>query len=435
MFSAYNGGNYMIGTIYSEMGLSSLGFINLMVVYGSCAFFNAFAESLTLYFTSCVTGIIIGGSGYFLSLGVNFFTAFCSVYSGKEDEPEICKMTSFLYLINIMASFSIGIFDSLIWGSQYQYITLISRPENRGKFSGFFYSIIQSSPVLGTVIPIVVFFFTENYMIFYGILTSLALIGLFSFSILPRVYPEVKNESTVEPLKKIAHEFREMKLLLRRPMLLLLLPYFMISGFVMSFGYSFLDEIIQRCLPEDLTKNQVIVKTAYVILLMGVVSTLSGNIIGRLTDLGSRSFWMKVDFVVFLFMIALSGLLEVFHNYYTMFLLGGLAGYLLATSWANSLAIVSNNYPSNMGGYTIMRVVQNFMIAVGILLDIALEKSPSWVWLLIIFLVSGVWFPLVILHREELVNGSLEPEENSKSSVSPTFQDTPTEKTETENES
>lgn len=168
---------------------------------------------------------------------------------------------------------------------------------------------------------------------------------------------------------------------------------------------------------------------------MGVVSTLSGNIIGRLTDLGNRSFWMKVDFVVFLFMIALSGLLEVFHNYYTMFLLGGLAGYLLATSWANSLAIVSNNYPSNMGGYTIMRVVQNFMIAVGILLDIALEKSPSWVWLLIIFLVSGVWFPLVILHREELVNGSLEPEENSKSSVSPTFQDTPTEKTETENES
>eukprot|EP00760_Papus_ankaliazontas_P021814 PhM_4_TR18741/c7_g1_i1/m.1527 len=173
LFTAFNGTQNLLSSIYEDMGNTCLAIIYL-----------SFALSSLIIATPAVTHF---GPKNMLVFGAVAYTAFqiANVYP----EPYT------LYPLSAV----LGVGAAMIWTSQGVYQTLCSTPESTGRHSGIFFMIFQTSQIIGNLASSVIMHAASERLLFvvYALCGGVATIAML---FLPsRRMPKDENESSKVP--------------------------------------------------------------------------------------------------------------------------------------------------------------------------------------------------------------------------------------------
>jgi Major Facilitator Superfamily. len=201
LFSAFNIAQNLVTQIFSQEGYTNLGQYCIFAIYG-CFGCSSFVVSNIKAKLSHKMGLIIGASGYFSFLVAGAVGCYCI----QEDiRGGLCTESS-IYTLNIVTASYLGFCAGLLWLSQSSYVDDCTNPTNTGFLNGLFWSLCQTSQILGSLIGAFVLGNT-NHFVFYLLMCCMAGVAIILFIFLPSVRPKQISSAEVLPVKESISKF------------------------------------------------------------------------------------------------------------------------------------------------------------------------------------------------------------------------------------
>eukprot|EP01017_Pseudomicrothorax_dubius_P022721 TRINITY_DN24554_c0_g1_i1.p1 TRINITY_DN24554_c0_g1~~TRINITY_DN24554_c0_g1_i1.p1 ORF type:complete len:214 (+),score=40.67 TRINITY_DN24554_c0_g1_i1:229-870(+) len=177
LFTAFNSVQNLVSQIYEQNGYENLGRIALTT-------FN-----LACFLVSFVAARIIKKLGHTQSLfisSVPFLLVFIagigmSACNNFKPAPFYCADRSFIKQFNIVSYTLVGVSSAVLWTAQPGYITQLAPKKEQGSYFGTFFSILQNSYIIGSLLPSILFRFTSAFAYFI-IMFSFATVAIGFFS-------------------------------------------------------------------------------------------------------------------------------------------------------------------------------------------------------------------------------------------------------------
>ena len=373
IFFGYFSYSSMISQISSQLKFNNLGLISLAITYFVFSIANIFATKIfSKIFNSFKIGIIISSIGYIILVCSGIFPTSCTM-----DNSLIFCNNYGIYTISIISSIITGIFGALIWVGQTGYITQLCSQNTIGIFFGIFWSILYFASVISTTFTSILLKYSSQ-MNFFIISACISCFGSFILCLLP------KSESY--EINQIGNR-KTFILLLKNNKMIILSIYSFSSGCIMAIINGTVYILVQNSLDLNIfSKNQINVKTAYVLIVQSSFSFLCGIFIGKIAD-----YFNKVNVLIFsnlLFFLSLVILAITFllKNYTMCFLSLALLGSVDVSMNCLFNIIVSSKLNNQLEGYTICRLFQGIGYVIFMLFAIFLRDNNYLIFIGICFL-------------------------------------------------
>ena len=349
----------MVSEIYDQMGYTSLGKINIVVIYIAYCSTSCLVPSLIANW-KYKTALVVGSLGFIFTMVAGVLTTACD----KNSEYFWCSNHSYIYALNIGCSFINGATEPILWLSANAYVTGCTNETNKGRYIGIFWSFVSAACVIASLLTALCIKFLGQFQFFVGALGFTCLASIM-FALAPNVskYTKEKSGDTVlNQLKRIG------KLATSKKMIPFL-PYMVLVGLLLAIYNAFEYEIIVKIIPDFSDEEQNYI-TSLILSVEGAVTIVASYVVGALSD-KMKPKGLTALFNIFAVFAIISSFLSIYW--------GSLPGaYIMASLWGISYTasrtltpiILAKDFNGSMESFAIAQFVCNFATALGSMLCI-----------------------------------------------------------------
>lgn len=286
LFTAFLAAQNLASQIYNEYNYTGLGQACVLTIYCFQGVGSIFASHIKRSL-SHRQGMVFGTIGYVAFVLMGAFTSACNKYSL---DFALCHETP-IYLLNIIISVLVGLGASIIWLTQSDYVNLCSDESTKGFYNGVFWSLMQMSQIIGSVLATFVLANTDQFT-FYIILLAFGLFSIVMFAFTPRIPLQSREPDSILDRSEEAPKVRETlgvslrkfwDALVCKKSSFLLIPKFLI-GVVIAFYASYLSTIVDATLDPDAPVQYINERVGFVLIALALGEVSAGFTIGRLAD-------------------------------------------------------------------------------------------------------------------------------------------------------
>ncbi|KAL4470394.1 hypothetical protein ABPG74_012005 [Tetrahymena malaccensis] len=397
LFVAFNSTQNLVSTLFKQQGYEYLGVLSLFFIYFFFAISSLFAKTL------------IGKYSYrhifpLSSLGYTSFVLsgiwVCSCSNDSQNEGSCSPFT--IYFVVIFCSSLCGFCSGTLWVGQGSYMECIFALVKHGKgtISGVFWSIRQSSHLIGNVSAMIILNTIDNniyFFIYMGII-ALTASGMFYFIATiekpKKSHQELKHQLLQEsdqvvrqemPLKEqFSRVFRLIKSLKFQPFLCLNV----LSGVALTFSSGFLRNLVKESVEGD--ERIVSQSLSFVLITFGIFEYLGGVISGYLVDRINVYYLATISTLIILlgFLLSFIGLLT--KMYAICFLISSIFGFIDCYINNISQVICNNDYKGYIEVFQAQRLVFAVSATITQVILLLLTNSPVYTFLSIVFIIALV---------------------------------------------
>ncbi|EAR89429.2 MFS transporter (macronuclear) [Tetrahymena thermophila SB210] len=397
LFVAFNSTQNLVSTLFKQQGFQYLGLISLFFIYFFFAISSLFAKTL------------IGKYSYkhifpLSSLGYTSFVLsgiwVCSCSNDNQNEGSCSPFM--IYFIVILCSSLCGICSGTLWVGQGGYMECVFAliKHNKGTISGVFWSIRQSSHLIGNVSAMIILNTIDNniyFFIYMGII-ALTASGMFYFIATiekpKRSHHEIKQQLLQEstqiirqelPLKEqVSRVLRLMKSLKFQPFLFLNL----LSGVAQAFSSGFLRNLVKESVEGD--ERIVSQSLSFVLITFGIFEYLGGVISGYLINRINVYYLATISTLAILLGLLLSFIGLLTKIYAICFLISSIFGFIDCYINNISQVICNNDYKGFIEVFQAQRLVFAISNTCTQVILLLLTDSPEYTFLSIVFIIALV---------------------------------------------
>lgn len=379
LFTAYTTAQNLTTLIYRQLGFEHLGEVCIFTIYASLAFGNLLASHFKRTF-SIKMSLVCGGICFTSFLLAGLLSTHCGIYKSNSffcDEGMII-------MVNIASAVLLGLGGAFLWLAQANYVNGCSDESNKGIYNGIFWSIMQVSQPLGSVMAAFVLGETDEFT-FYIILSVLALISVVMFFFTPRLKTE-QNKSTIAEQVTFKNSIKSFFRCLRSPDYRQLIATSFASGIITAFYTTYFLVVIGTTIHSQKT-NFINQRTAIVLLSLGCGEVLAGISIGRLADTFSKKGVTNFVYLLAKAALVLTIIAGYLENYELIICAGFMWGYCDTSVQTMVTCIIGAEYEGTSELYAVYRFVEGFATAFGTVLAIIIANEAGTAFAIIIFVI------------------------------------------------
>lgn len=379
LFSAYNTAQNMISEIYSQkLGLSYLGNVTLIVIYVVLGSTNMFIGKIMDYL-SFKWAMFIATWGYVVFLAAGAIACSCE----SDSDRSVCSQGS-LVAINVIFAAILGLLACIIWVAQVGYVSALCDVNNKAKFFGIFWALLQLSQFLGNIISAVLFGYVSHF-VYFIILLCVAVGSSLMFLFLPHVEKPPEQEIQKPLSQKIKDFFKYFK----EKQMLIFSIFCCFAGIVMGFYTGFLYKIIKESINSG-DDNDVNQKTAYVFICLGVFEFIGGMFNSVVGDKINKYVMGSISTIIVELALFFSLIAYYEKNYLLCFFAaaGWGAGECICNSIIN--AILTTDMGNKIECFAIYKFTQGIGVLVALALSVILDGQSPFIYLIIMSLFQIV---------------------------------------------
>ncbi|KAL4446012.1 hypothetical protein ABPG74_011004 [Tetrahymena malaccensis] len=379
LFSAFNSAQNLVGSLYKSQNLGNLGLISLLVLYAifavSCLFANFFISRMQYKYI-----FIFSSLGY-----VSYTAAGIWVCACDGSDSGACGK-GLIYFIVLLGASLCGFSASLIWIAQGGYIDSIGQdtPSKKGTFSGIFWAIMQGSQIIGNILGTFILQYLEN-MQYFLIMTGLGIAASLLFFFLPSVKKVENKDISVPIMTQIKKVFKLMIHAKTRYVLFVM----MLAGIIVTFYSGFLATLVSNSIArgpdqsDDDFNKEVSKKLSFTLICLGCFEVISGLISGRLGDKFNVYKLATFGTLICFLGILLSFLGLFTDNYFVCFLIASVWGFSDCYFQTVIQTLLNKLFPGQIEIFQVFRFVLSITVAIFQVINILLQDSPSYIFLMI----------------------------------------------------
>lgn len=358
LFTGFNGVQQYVTTFFSQIGLSSVGFHSLILIY----LFFTLSDPFSAIFVSKY------GAKKSMATGAVFYALFILILATKS-----------LVLI-YLASMILGIGASLLWTGQNSYLVRITNDENRGTNAGFFGTLL----FLGSAIGVIAFGFLIAKFSYQWTFLFAALLAFLGFLLLLRLQ-DIRSEKPENHL-----------LLLRKAIMSKTAWKLSTIWFSVYFAYGLAIGII----PIEIKKTMGISYVGSLSSLFYITPIFLTLGLGKLSDKKGRKGILLTSFV-----ICILGLITLYFSHEAILLIIGILLIALYFSmvYPLTLALVGDvSTKSNLEYLTaFFWMIQNIGVVSSLLLSAFIQTKMIYVISIVALLIT--FFILIPLLKQNFI--------------------------------
>jgi len=398
LFTAYNSAQNLMAQVYKQLGYDSLGRTCIFTIYTFLGLTNA----VTTYFKkkiSTKTGLVAGGAAYVSLILIGTLTTYCDKYNITGG---LCSTAS-IYFLNIFCSALCGIGAAFLWISQAIYVNSCSDNETRGSFNGVFWSIMQSSQILASLLAAFLLGFTDQNT-FYIVLSifSIVSLGMMSFVKQPVPYDtqpdqekgtQATQQESVQDNETLGESLQVFKETLKNNKYFFLFVSLFISGITIGFYANFLTTVVSRTV-ESTDSNFLNQRLGYALLALALGEVSAGLIVGKIADKNEKISVLNATIIINEVALGVTLVAFIAESYFLAVIAGFLWGFGDTAIQTLINAVIGEFFGGKIELFSAYRFIQSF----GVMLASALAiVVPSSFPLLYLIALTGAMF---VLHMQ-----------------------------------
>jgi hypothetical protein len=393
LLTAVASASNLVAQIYRQAGYNHLGQMCLFTVASFTGLTNIFTSHYKKKI-STKTGLIGGAFAFLCFILAGALTTYCGKYTPG---TFICEKPS-IYFINIVSCMFMGIAGAFFWICQSLYVNACADHDTKGHFNGLFWSIMQSSQIISSVLATFVLGATDS-LTFYIILSMFGLLAILMLSLLqaPVPYPVLDHED-VKPKEMVHNSLGQdiktfFHVLCERKYYFLFIGM-LISGICIAFYSNYLGTIVEKTFITH-SHNALNEKIGVALIALAIGEVSAGYHIGRLADKHDSVGIFNITIMVS--EIALLMTLEalIFENYHFTLACGLLWGFGDAAIQTMINVVIGSMFGGKVELFSAYRLIQSMGAMFGAAAAMTVPREMPIMFIIVIasaFLILHVLF-------------------------------------------
>ena len=391
LFTAYNSAQSLLTEVYIQLGYERLGQYCFFSMYAGMII-ASLISSHSCKRISAKTSFIGSAFAHGMFVLGGVLATYCSTYPST---PAVCSR-DFIHVFNILAAFTRGLGTSFLWYSQSMYVNACATESVRGKYNGIFWSITQSSQVLGSILTTVVIKATNQFT-FYLVLSTFSTISLIMFSFVKpplsrhdriRRITVSDQDTLVQSIARILRQIGDKRF-----------GYLFVGaaylGAALSFYYSFLGYSVSLVFESQAEDKEFINQRTGLLFLVAAFGGITGGYTsGKIADKFNKIRVLHGIMLTFEIALVLTFVAIKLQNYPLLVVSGALWGYGDASINAMLSVVVGTYFGAHPRVVSIYRFFQSCGSLSIAIISVLLLKTNSYLY---IGIIAGVFVSLYLL--------------------------------------
>jgi len=382
LFSAFSISQSLISGIYKSLGFQSLGQICVFSIALTNTIGSIFASHFKRRLSTNI-GLLIGSSFYLFFILSGALTTHCYRYEKKTSG--ICQEW-FVFSYNIISAICLGFGASFIWPCQFNYVDSCVNQSNRGTYHGLFWSIMQFSMLIGSLLAAFVLGNADEFT-FFVLLSCVAFCAVVMFAFLPPVEKREKKEVPVteetlmDSIRVCIRGYQNQKYY---P----IIASAFLNGFTISLLVVYFSLIVRETLSLQ-SPNTINQRVAFAFLTLGVGQVISGFSVGRILDRFPRLRFDKIILTNVLMVTCLCLVAKIAQSYFLLVITAFIWGLNDTGLKTFNNTMVSSKYNGNLEAFGMLRVSQCLGFLIGSFSSLAFIDLFNDYYLLYMLLIQS----------------------------------------------
>eukprot|EP01017_Pseudomicrothorax_dubius_P043095 TRINITY_DN7121_c0_g1_i3.p1 TRINITY_DN7121_c0_g1~~TRINITY_DN7121_c0_g1_i3.p1 ORF type:complete len:444 (+),score=20.28 TRINITY_DN7121_c0_g1_i3:38-1369(+) len=322
--------------------------------------------------------------------------------------PTYCQSQIFIIGFHLVSYLCAGVCIAFLWSAQAGYLSELASTSESGRYFGYFLATVNSSFIVGNILPSIVFRIASTST-FFVLLLICASISVIMFYWLPpagepngeqsnqllAVEENRNRQSAATILREILPEMKRILELRKNPAVKPWIFFFLLFGFTQAYNFGFIYRMVEIALPEGSESSYILAQTAQMFIIFGVGISVFGIFVGKAIDHFGTRFVAKITIIGYFCYIGLSFIQLFFRSYLIACIIGGMGGTADVFIETLLCSAINKEFEGSLDYFGLFRAIQVFGASAGFTILIALDTfSPIWTILLMGSYIGLVWIKL-----------------------------------------